>query len=118
LVPRALQFAVHLGLELHRERPEITPKHRIARQLAQLGEELRFVLITSTASIAPLESAPADAATAEMPGLRLIVRPAAGSKCVRCWHRREDVGSHAAHPELCGRCTSNVDGPGERRAHA
>ncbi|MFM7785575.1 MAG: class I tRNA ligase family protein, partial [Gammaproteobacteria bacterium] len=90
----------------------------LARQLAQLGEELRFVLITSTASIAPLESAPADAATAEMPGLRLIVRPAAGSKCVRCWHRREDVGSHAAHPELCGRCISNVDGPGERRAHA
>jgi isoleucyl-tRNA synthetase len=37
------------------------------------------------------------------------------AKCVRCWHRRDDVGSHAEHPELCGRCVSNVEGPGETR---
>ena len=36
-------------------------------------------------------------------------------KCVRCWHYRADVGAHAEHPELCGRCVSNVAGPGEPR---
>jgi isoleucyl-tRNA synthetase len=36
-------------------------------------------------------------------------------KCVRCWHRRDDVGSHAEHPELCGRCVGNVEGSGEDR---
>ncbi|MDH5184740.1 MAG: hypothetical protein OEX12_12735, partial [Gammaproteobacteria bacterium] len=39
-------------------------------------------------------------------------------KCVRCWHHREDVGSHSEHPELCGRCVENVDGDGEQRKHA
>ncbi|MDY6981117.1 MAG: zinc finger domain-containing protein, partial [Pseudomonadota bacterium] len=40
------------------------------------------------------------------------------AKCVRCWHHREDVGSHTEHPELCGRCVENVDGAGEERLHA
>ena len=39
----------------------------------------------------------------------------AKSKCIRCWHHRADVGSHADHPEICGRCVSNVEGPGEER---
>jgi isoleucyl-tRNA synthetase len=36
-------------------------------------------------------------------------------KCVRCWQRRADVGSVAAHPELCGRCVTNLALPGEAR---
>jgi isoleucyl-tRNA synthetase len=36
-------------------------------------------------------------------------------KCIRCWHHRDDVGSHPEHPEICGRCVSNVEGPGEDR---
>ena len=52
------------------------------------------------------------------PGLWIAVRPTDAAKCVRCWHRRDDVGSVAAHPELCGRCASNVDGPGETRRYA
>ena len=43
-------------------------------------------------------------------------QPTTKAKCARCWHRREDVGTHAAHPLLCGRCVSNVDGPGEVRS--
>jgi isoleucyl-tRNA synthetase len=39
-------------------------------------------------------------------------------KCVRCWHRREDVGKHPEHPELCRRCVSNVAGSGETRKYA
>jgi isoleucyl-tRNA synthetase len=90
----------------------------LATQIARLGQELRFVLITSAASVSPAAAAPADAVDTELPGLKLLVRPAAGTKCVRCWHRMEDVGSHAAHPELCGRCVENVDGAGEVRSHA
>jgi isoleucyl-tRNA synthetase len=46
------------------------------------------------------------------------VTKSSGEKCVRCWHHREDVGTLAAHPELCGRCVENVDGAGEARAFA
>ena len=36
-------------------------------------------------------------------------------KCDRCWHYREDVGQHAGHETICGRCVSNIEGPGETR---
>ena len=90
--------------------------------LAALGDELRFALITSAAAVAPLADAPTDAIDARFDDdgdeLRLVVAPSDHAKCVRCWHRREDVGTHAAHPELCGRCVTNVEGPGETRAFA
>ena len=90
----------------------------LAAKLARLGDELRFVLITSSASLAPLAGAPAEAVDSELPGLKLSVVKSAHAKCTRCWHFRDDVGQHAAHPELCGRCVDNVDGAGEERLHA
>jgi len=39
-------------------------------------------------------------------------------KCERCWHYREDTGSDANHPTLCGRCVSNLFGAGEARKYA
>ncbi|MFO1408483.1 MAG: isoleucine--tRNA ligase [Steroidobacteraceae bacterium] len=89
--------------------------------LEALGDELRFVLITSGAAVREAASRPDDAVAAGVdgaPGLWVSVRPTDATKCVRCWHRREDVGSVAAHPELCSRCASNVDGPGETRRYA
>tara|TARA_R110000772_G_scaffold54227_1_gene123860 strand:+ start:147656 stop:150460 length:2805 start_codon:yes stop_codon:yes gene_type:complete len=86
--------------------------------LASLGDELRFVLITSGATLAPLDSAPTEAAATELPELRLQVHVSPADKCERCWHRREDVGRHAQHPTLCGRCVDNVEGPGEQRHFA
>ncbi|MEQ9465424.1 MAG: isoleucine--tRNA ligase [Haliea sp.] len=86
--------------------------------LEPLGDELRFVLITSAATLQPLASAPGTAAATEFAGLRLQVRVAEEEKCERCWHRRPDVGSHGAHPTLCGRCVENIDGPGEQRHFA
>ncbi len=86
--------------------------------LGQLQDELRFVLITSRACVHPLAERPADAVRAEgYPGgeLWLLVRPSSHPKCVRCWHRREDVGSDPGRPELCGRCVENVAGSGEQR---
>jgi len=86
--------------------------------LEKLGDELRFVLITSYATIAPLTDAPADAVDSDVAGLKLRVVKTGHTKCARCWHFREDVGTHAEHPELCGRCVDNVEGEGEVRRHA
>ena len=86
--------------------------------LQRLGEELRFVTITSTATLAPFASAPADLADTAVGGLKVQIGASAHTKCVRCWHHREDVGQHASHPELCGRCVENVDGSGEVRHYA
>ena len=85
--------------------------------LRDIGEELRFLLISSEAELAALAAAPADALDGPDDGLRIGVRASGHRKCVRCWHRRADVGSHAEHPELCARCVCNVDGAGESRRH-
>ncbi len=71
--------------------------------LASLGEDLKFVFITSAFSLAPGQA------------LRVEVTPSTHTKCERCWHYRADVGHDAAHPTLCGRCTSNLYGAGEVR---
>lgn len=88
--------------------------------LRRLGEELRFVLITSDAQVCA-EAAPAEVAPvhlADGSSLAIVVRKSEHPKCVRCWHRRPDVGSHHEHPELCGRCVDNVAGAGENRRFA
>ena len=90
----------------------------LSERLRSLGEELRFVLITSEATVAEMSSAPADAVEAEGMALHIQVEAAASEKCERCWHRRPDVGEHSAHPTLCGRCVTNIDGPGEVREFA
>jgi isoleucyl-tRNA synthetase len=82
-----------------------------------LGDELRFVLITSSATIKPLSDGESAAQTA-VDGLRVSVSSSAYEKCGRCWHHREDVGAHSEHTELCGRCVSNVEGDGEAREFA
>jgi isoleucyl-tRNA synthetase len=71
--------------------------------LASLGEDLRFVLITSAARVHSGNGEP-----------RIEVAPSAHTKCERCWHYRADVNDAG----LCGRCRSNLDGPGEPRTHA
>ena len=83
---------------------------------AALGEELRFLLITSAARVHQGE-APADA-VAVGEGVAIRVAPTSAPKCVRCWQRIEDVGTHAAHPELCGRCVTNITTDGETRRYA
>ena len=90
----------------------------ISAQLAKLENELRFVLITSGAQVVALADKPADATETELAGLWLTVAPATGTKCDRCWHITDDVGSHEGHETLCGRCVTNVDGEGEVRKFA
>ena len=86
--------------------------------LERLDDELRFVLITSDAVCSALDEAPADAFAGELEGLRVVVVASDAEKCERCWHKRDDVGQVAAHPTLCVRCVTNVDGEGEVRHYA
>ncbi len=74
--------------------------------LAALGDDLKFVMITSVVSLAMGD------------GLGVQVKPSTATKCARCWHWRDDVGHDPAHPELCSRCTSNLYGAGETRVVA
>jgi isoleucyl-tRNA synthetase len=85
--------------------------------LMALKDELRFVLITSSAQLAPLSAANAAVST-ELEGLQIRVIPSDGDKCERCWHHREDVGQDVNHPTLCFRCIDNVEGNGEHRDYA
>ena len=87
--------------------------------LQKLDDELRFVFITSYATVHPAADAPADAVKAEgLEGLSILARASGHSKCERCWHQREDVGSDAGHPTLCARCAGNISGKPESRSHA
>jgi isoleucyl-tRNA synthetase len=86
--------------------------------LQGLGDELRFVLITSEASLELDNDLPAIGDEADESGLLIQVSRSGHEKCVRCWHRREDVGSSAEHPEICERCVQNVVGQGEQRTMA
>ncbi|WP_281560158.1 isoleucine--tRNA ligase [Thalassomonas sp. RHCl1] len=90
----------------------------LADKIKMLGEELRFVLITSKASVEQVDSAPENAVATEIEGLWLSVTPSNGSKCERCWHYTDDVGSNEQYNDLCGRCITNVEGDGEVREFA
>ncbi len=74
--------------------------------LASLGEDLKFVFITSAFALQAGDA------------LEIAAQPSAAVKCERCWHYRHDVGADAAHPTLCGLCTSNLYGDGEKRVVA
>ncbi|NHN39293.1 isoleucine--tRNA ligase [Pseudomaricurvus alcaniphilus] len=88
----------------------------LAQRLSLLGDELRFVLITSAAEVTTAAVSGAEAT--ELEGLSVLVSKSGGDKCVRCWHYREDVGSDPEHAEICGRCVENVVGGGEQRQFA
>jgi len=70
--------------------------------LASLGEDLKFLLLTSAAQLRRGEGE-----------MRVEVAPSTHAKCDRCWHYRADVNAEA----LCGRCEANLHGDGEPRAH-
>ncbi|MBA8883886.1 isoleucine--tRNA ligase [Dokdonella fugitiva] len=89
---------------------------------AEVADELRFFFITSSLELADLAALPdpdgrTDVQGVELEGAQVWVgaKPSDARKCIRCWHYRPDVGTHAEHPEICGRCIENVDGAGEMR---
>ncbi|WP_289367837.1 isoleucine--tRNA ligase [Pantoea stewartii] len=91
----------------------------LAAKLKALGNELRFVLLTSGAEVADYAQADADAQQSELvKGLKIGLHKAEGEKCPRCWHYTTDVGQNPEHAAVCGRCYTNVAGNGEERKFA
>ncbi len=125
---QAVKQAVNKAIEEARNRKELRANlaadatlyvdERLTGVLGRLGDELRFVTITSTATLAPLSEAPADLPDSAVAGLKVRVAPSPHEKCVRCWHHRPDIGTDPNHPELCGRCVTNLEGDGEERHYA
>ncbi|MCE7032718.1 isoleucine--tRNA ligase [Lysobacter sp. GX 14042] len=74
--------------------------------LSPLAEELRFLFISGDVQVA---------ADDEARDIAVSATPTAKEKCGRCWQHRADVGADPAHPAICGRCVSNIEGPGEDR---
>jgi isoleucyl-tRNA synthetase len=104
----AQRAAGKIGSSLQAEL-EIAASGADAQLLASLGADLRFVNITSGASLKP------DAGDTPV---SVTVRPSPHPKCARCWHYCADIGSNAEHPAICGRCVANLFGEGETRTHA
>lgn len=77
-------------------------------KLKPVEADLRFIFINSETQV--LE----DTALPEGE-VRIAAKSSEAPKCIRCWQHRPDVGAHAEHPEICGRCVDNVTGPGETR---
>ncbi|MBZ6394445.1 MULTISPECIES: isoleucine--tRNA ligase [Pantoea] len=91
----------------------------LAAKLQALGNELRFVLLTSGAQVADYALANDEAQQSELlKGLKIALHKAEGEKCQRCWHYTTDVGQNPEHAEVCGRCYTNVAGNGEERKFA
>jgi isoleucyl-tRNA synthetase len=105
----ALRSTGGLGSSLQAE-VAITAGPEDHAALASLGDDLKFVLITSAACLLP--------GSALQVQVGSLQGRAGIAKCDRCWHWRADVGQDAAHPTLCGRCTSNLFGTGEARCCA
>ena len=103
-----VRIAGNIGSSLQAE-VELKVTADKAAILESLDDDLKFVLITSAATVTKVASAEEEA---------VVVTPSANQKCERCWHYRADVGSHAEHPGLCGRCYSNLFGQGEKRRFA
>ncbi len=101
----ALRVEGRLGGSLEAE-VTLAVEPALEAELAPYLPELRFFFLVSAVH---LRTAPGAS------DVEVTVAPTTAPKCVRCWHHRADVGSHAEHPELCGRCVENVDGPGEAR---
>jgi isoleucyl-tRNA synthetase len=90
----------------------------IKKLLSHLKDELRFILITSNATVLTIEQAPKEAVQSEIDGLKLKIEASQHKKCERCWHRRNDVGENSDHPNICKRCVENIEGSGEIRQFA
>jgi isoleucyl-tRNA synthetase len=87
---------------------DIEASGKVYDSLARMGDELRFVFITSRATVHRVDGSP----------VTVTVTPSTHLKCERCWHWRADVNADPKHPMLCGRCVLNLYGAGERRLFA
>lgn len=89
-----------------------------SRCLQPLGDEARFLFLVSEVTICEADARPESALSGSQAGVWVTVSRSSDEKCVRCWHRRPEVGSQGSHPQLCARCIDNLEGAGEQRRWA
>lgn len=119
-VNRALESQRQTGVIGSALAAEVTlyAEESVQSMLARLNDELRFILITSSATVRPMRERTEEAVLNEELGVAIGVKASLHPKCSRCWHRCEDVGTHVDHPELCQRCIGNISGKPELRHFA
>jgi isoleucyl-tRNA synthetase len=110
-----LRMAGKIGSSLQAE-VDVYAEGPVLDVLRLFGDDLRFAFITSQARVHAGNNA--DAVASSLAGVSIAAAPSVHQKCERCWHYRADVGADAAHPHICGRCSSNLYGAGEPRSHA
>ena len=103
-----LRSSGQIGSSLQAEL-EFYMAHDRFKVMESLGDDLRFVMITSSAKVYKVNS------DSER---KIVVKPSAHKKCERCWHYVASVGSIAEHPTICERCIKNLFGIGENRKYA
>jgi isoleucyl-tRNA synthetase len=111
-VLKALEQARHtklIGTSLEAQVDLYVPAGEWQALLDAYAETLPMIYIVPAVALHPSDGAPAEALESDViAGLKVHVLRARGLKCVRCWHWREDVGQHPAHPTLCGRCVARI----------
>jgi isoleucyl-tRNA synthetase len=115
-----VRVAGEIGSSLDAE-IDIYADREVRALLSSLGDELRFVLLTSYARVheaAGRDPAAVEAVSDHGETFWLTVCASQHDKCVRCWHHRTDVGKDRRHPQLCARCVENIEGNGEVRQYA
>ena len=111
-----LRVADQIGSSLDAE-VDLYCSPELMRKLTRFNDELRFALISSEARVHPLAERKLNGVETGIKGLFVQATPSPHAKCIRCWHHRADVGSHADHPKICARCVVNVAGSGEVREY-
>jgi isoleucyl-tRNA synthetase len=118
-----LRKAGEIGSSLDAEVDLFVPEEWLERYRT-VSDELRFFFITSALNLHSDKDLPVDATLVTLEAasgraqIHFRVRPSELRKCIRCWHHRPDVGVNPSHPDICARCVTNVEGPGEQRRFA
>ncbi len=86
-------------------------------RLEPIGDELKFALLTSRATVLPEAHKSTAAVATSVEGVYLEIMPSPHARCERCWHHTQEVGTDPNHPQLCARCVSNIAGDGEQRQY-
>ncbi len=93
----------------------IYAKEDVIALLSRLGDELRFLFMTSSVKLLSLDEKPDDVEYIADQHIAVEVHASTYEKCARCWHRQADIGENPEHPELCSRCAGNLTGKEEKR---
>tara|TARA_B100000963_G_scaffold162282_1_gene141100 strand:+ start:4008 stop:6797 length:2790 start_codon:yes stop_codon:yes gene_type:complete len=83
--------------------------------LSKFADELRFLFITSEAKVIESNN---EGDITNINGVNIKVIKTSHQKCIRCWHRRPEVGTIDGHQSICSRCNENINGEGEIRRFA